>query len=195
QLQDGVAVVDTRVVEVHIRRAIRPRAGSDDDFLGHQAVHCALGIHQLDGIGIGKTALAEKQVNAVARVITAARTHLAGDNLLRALEHVREGKIPWLPHRPEDRVGVELDDLLDGITQRLGRNGAEVDAIAAYHIPLFDHRYPAAVLRRIDRRAFTSRAGTQYHHIVVIYSHSISVLLQYSCTLRAARAHPLRVAS
>src|SRR3546814_17243266 len=36
QAQDGVAIVDTRVVEIDIGRTIGARASGDDDVLGHQ---------------------------------------------------------------------------------------------------------------------------------------------------------------
>src|SRR5690606_20493790 len=41
---------------------------------------------------------------------------------------------------------------------------------------LFDYRHPTSVFGCVDRSPFARRAGTQDHHIIVINSHSISVL-------------------
>src|SRR5690606_34231556 len=172
ELQDGVAVIDPRMVEIDVRRTIRARTRGDDDLLGDQSIHRPFGVHQFDGMGIGETALAEKQIDTVARIVAVARTHLAGDDFLCTFEHIREGEIPWLADHTEDRVGVELNDLLDRVAQRLGWDGAQMDAVTAHHVAFLDHRYPAPILRRVNRSTLTRRACTQYHYIIVINSHS-----------------------
>src|SRR5690606_17725846 len=113
ELEDGVAVIDARWVEIDIRRAVGPRAGGDDDFPGYQAIHGTVGVDQFDGIGVGKTALAVEQIDTVARVVTVAGPDLQVDHRLGALENVGEGKVPGLGDHPKHGVGVELDDLDD----------------------------------------------------------------------------------
>src|SRR5690606_30944467 len=72
ELENGVAVVDARVIEIDIRRPVGSRAGADDDFPGYQAIHGTVGVDQFDSIGVGKTALAVEQIDTVARVVTVA---------------------------------------------------------------------------------------------------------------------------
>src|SRR5690606_1692078 len=134
ELENGIAVIDARMVEVDIRGAIRPRAGGDDEFPGDQPIHRDLAVDQFHGVAVGKAPLAVEQVDTVARVIAVTRAYLPTDHLLGPVEHVGEGEVHRFGHGAEDRVGVELNDLLDRIAQRLGRDGAQVHAITAHHV-------------------------------------------------------------
>lgn len=76
QAQDGVAIVDTRVVEIDVGRAIRARSSGDDDVLGHQFLDHAITADHFDRLLVGKAAGAEKYVNTVAGVVAGTRGHL-----------------------------------------------------------------------------------------------------------------------
>ncbi len=174
QAKDGVAIVDTRVMEIDIRRAIRARPGGDDDVLGHQFLDHAVGTHHFNGLLVGEAAGAEEQVDTVTGVVTGARGHLLGDDFLGAFQHIRERKPTRLTNSPEHRVGVELHDLAHRVTQGLGRDGTQVGAVTADLATAIDHRHLAPCLRGVHRRTFSSWAGTQYHHVVVVDSHAYS---------------------
>lgn len=154
QAQDGVAIVDTCMVEIDVGRAIRARTGGDDDVLGHQLLDHAIAADHFNRLLIGKAAGAEEHINAITRVVAGARGHLLGDHLLGALEHVREGEPARLADGPEHRVGVELHDLPDRVTQGLGRDGTQVGAVAADLPTAVDHRHLAPCLGRVHCRAF-----------------------------------------
>ena len=174
QRQDGVAVVDARMAEVHVHRAIGSRAGSDDDLLGHQALQVATQVDDLDGVLVGEAGGAKEQVDAIARVVAGAGRHLAGDHPLGAAQHVGKGEPARLADGAEHLVGVELDDLLDRMAQRLGGNGAQVGAVAADHLAIVHHRHATAILGGVHRRALACRSRTQYHHVVAIDRHAFS---------------------
>ncbi|MNY10312.1 hypothetical protein D3C86_1432830 [compost metagenome] len=174
EAEDGVAIVDTRMVEIDVRRAIRTRTGGDDDVLGHQFLDHAVGADHFDGLLVGEAAGAEEHVDAVTGVVAGTRSDLFGDDFLGAFQHVREREPARLTNGPEHRVGVELHDLPHRVTQCLGRDGAQVSAVAADLATAIDHRHLAPCLGGVHCRAFPCRAGTQHHHVVVVDSHAYS---------------------
>ncbi|MNF52575.1 hypothetical protein D3C84_339250 [compost metagenome] len=174
QAEDGVAVVDARMVEVDIRRTVGARAGGDDDLLGHQFFHHTAGADHFHGLLVGKAGGAEEYVHAVARVKAGARSHLLGDHPLGALQHVGKGEPARLADLAEQRVGVVLHDLPHRVTQGLGRDGAQVGAVAADQRAVVHHRHLASGLGGVHCRALTRRAGTQHHYVVVVDSHAYS---------------------
>ena len=174
EAEDGVAIVDTRVMEIDVGRTIRARTGGDDDVLGHQFFHHAVGADHFDGLLVGETAGTEEHIDAVTGVVAGARGDLLGDHFFGAFQHVREREPARLTNGPEHRVGVELHDLPDRVTQCLGRDGAQVSAVAADLATAIDHRHLAPCLGGVHCRAFPRRAGTQHHHVVVVDSHAYS---------------------
>ncbi|MCY1350667.1 hypothetical protein D9M69_369030 [compost metagenome] len=174
QAEDGVAVVDTRMVKVDIRRTIGARTGGDDDLLGHQLFHHAAGADHFHGLLVGEAGGAEEHVDAIARVEAGARSHLLGNHPLGALQHVGEGEPARLADLAEQRVGVVLHDLPHRVTQGLGRDGAQMGAVAADQRAVVHHRHLASGLGGVHRRALTRRAGTQHHYVVVVDSHAYS---------------------
>ena len=174
QAQDGVAIVDTRVEEIDIHRAVRARTRGDNDVLGHQLLDHAVGAHHLNGLLVGETAGAKEQVDTVTGVVAGTRRDLFGDDFFCAFQHIREREPARLANGPEHRVGVELHDLADRVTQGLGRDGTQVGAVTADLAAAIDHRHLAPCLRGVHRRTFSSRAGTQYYYIVVVDSHAYS---------------------
>ncbi|MCY1346150.1 hypothetical protein D9M69_322290 [compost metagenome] len=174
QTEDGVTVVDARVVEVDISRTVGTRTGGDDDLLGHQLFHHATGADHFHGLLVGEAGGAEKHVDAIACVEAGTRGHLLGDHPLGALQHVGEGEPARLADLAEQRVGVVLHDLPHRVAQGLGRNGAEVGAVAADQRTVVHHRHLATGLGGVHRRALARRAGTQHHYVVVVDSHAYS---------------------
>nr|GFD50115.1 hypothetical protein [Tanacetum cinerariifolium] len=118
-------------------------ARGDDDLVGHQFFHDTGVAHHVDGTLVSETAGSEEYVNAIARVVTGARRHLLVDDFFGVLQHIREREPARLANGPEHRVGVELNDLLDRVTQRLGRDRAQVSAVAADLPTAVDHGYLA----------------------------------------------------
>jgi len=174
QTEDGVAIVDTRVSEIDISRAIRTRAGGDNDLLGHQGFDNAVGAHHFDGLLVGEAAGAEEQVDAITCVVTGARSHLLGNNLLGTFQYVREREPARLTNGPKHRIGVELHDLANRVTQGFGRDRAQVRAVAANLTPAIHHCHLAPCFCGVHCRTFSCRAGTQYHYVVVVDSHAYS---------------------
>ena len=174
EAEDGVAVVHARVVEVDVGRAVGARAGRDDDVLGVELLDHAVRAHHFHGLLVGKAAGAEEHVDAVTGIVAGARCHLLGDDLLGAFQHVREREPARLADGTKHRVGVELHDLPHRVTQCLGRNGTQVGAVATDLATVIDHRYLAPCFGGIHCRAFTGRAGTQHHYVVVVDSHAYS---------------------
>ncbi len=174
QREDGVAVVDPRVVEVDVRRAVGARAGGDDELIGDQSLDGAAGGDHFHGALIDEAGGAVEHVDAVARVIAGARSNLLVDDLLGTLEHVGEGEPARLADLAEHRVGVELDDLLHRVAQRFRRNGAQVGAVATDHATAVHHRQLAPVLGGIHRGPLACRARAENHHVVVVDSHAYS---------------------
>src|SRR5690606_5646956 len=72
QGQDGVAVIDARMREVDIGRAIRTRTRGDDELGRYQALNHAVGADHFDRLRIGEAGHTKKDVDAVASVIAGA---------------------------------------------------------------------------------------------------------------------------
>src|SRR5690606_25219751 len=194
------AVIDTRMVKVDIRGAVRPRTGGDEELGRDQQLDHTVPADDLDGLLVGKTGRAEKDIDAIARVVAGTGSHLLLDDVFGAFQYIGKGKPARFADLPEQRVGVVLHDLPHRMTQRLGRNGPQVSGVAAYFWPTVDYGDLAPRLDRIHRRAFTRGPRTQYHHIVVIDSHMNSpetgdrecpVTLDEN--LEAGRVRPLRL--
>jgi hypothetical protein len=161
-------------MEIDVRRAIRTRTGGDDDVLGDQLLDHTVGANHFDGLLVGEAAGAEEYVDAVTGVVAGTRSDLFGDNFFSAFQYVREREPTRFTNGPEHRVGVELHDLPDGVTQCLGRDGTQVGAVAADLATAVDHCHFASCFGGVHCRAFSRRAGTQYHHVVVVDSHAYS---------------------
>ncbi len=174
EAEDGVAVIDARVVEVDVGRAVRARASGDDDVLGVELFHHTVRADHFDGLLVGEAAGADEHVHAVTRVVAGARRYLLGDDLLGAFQHVREREPARLADGTEHRVGVELHDLPHRVTQCLGRDGAQVGAVAPDLATAIDHRHLAPCFGGVHCRTFSGRAGTQHHYVVVVDSHAYS---------------------
>ncbi|MNF54779.1 hypothetical protein D3C84_362190 [compost metagenome] len=172
--ENGIAVIHPRMMEVDVCRTIGTRAGSNDDLLGHQLFHHAIGADHFDGLLIGEAARAEEQIDAIARVVTRARGHLLGDHPLGAFQHIGEGKPARLADLTKHRVGVELHDLPHRMAQRLGRDSAQVGAVATDLATAIDHRHLAPRLGGVHCRTLTRRARTQHHYVVVVDRHVYS---------------------
>lgn len=104
EAEDGVAVVDARVVEVDIGRAVRARAGGNDDVLGVELFHHTVRTHHFNSLLVGEAAGAEEHIDTVAGVVAGARCHLLGNHLLGAFQHVREREPARLTDGPEHRL-------------------------------------------------------------------------------------------
>ena len=181
--EDGVAVVNPRMVEVDIQRTIRTRTGGNHHLLGDHGFHHPIGAHHLNGLGVGKAGGTTEHIDAIARVVTGARTDLLGDHPLGAFQHIGKGEPARLTDLAEQRIGVVLHDLPYRVTQGLGRDSAQMRAVAAHQATVIDHRHLAPGLGRIHGRPLARRAGTQHHHVVVVDRHAYS-----SITGRARRS-------
>ncbi|MNC13758.1 hypothetical protein D3C75_615120 [compost metagenome] len=171
EVEDGVAVVDPRMAEVDIGRTVGTRAGGHHHLLGHQLFHHAVVGHHLDGVLVGETGGTEEHVDAIACIVASARGDLLVDHQLGALQHIGEGEPARLADLAEHRIGVELQNLADRMTQGLGGNGAQVRAVATNQLAAIHHRHLAPALGGAHRRPLACRARAQHHHVIVVDGH------------------------
>ena len=120
------------------------------------------------------------QIHPVTCVELGPELDLLAYHLLGVLQNPREGEPARLPDIPKHLVGVKGDDLLDGMTQGLGRNSAPVDAVAANRGLVLDDRDTFAVFGRIHRRAFAGRTSADNDDVVMMFCHARSDSLSTS---------------
>ncbi len=167
------------MTEVHIGWQVGPGTGGDDRLLEVQRLG-GLATPDFYAVLVDKKGPAVYQIHAIARVELRPELDLLADDLLGILKHSREREPARLPDIPEHLVGVERNDLFDGVAQRLGRNGAPVGAVPANGRLVFDDRDTFAVFRRIHRRAFAGRTGADNDDVVMMFCHARSDSLSTS---------------
>jgi hypothetical protein len=143
--QHRVAVEHARVREVHVRRMVGARAGGDDDMVRPQESRRRPGAaHRPDSHR--RSGPAEHHLDPVALVVAVAGAHLMVDDRVRRPQQVRELHVHLVQGVVEQRVAPIVRQHLDGVAQRLARDGAPVGAAAAHLVVGLDHRHPAPAL-------------------------------------------------
>ena len=171
--EEGIAVEDARVVEIDVARPKGMGTGSDDEGVGGQDGGLGLlaGTH-LQGVRIEESGVAVVQPDPVALVKIPAHGRLAGDDRFGGAQQVGIGQFQGVAERvAERRAGIELQHPVDGMPQRLGRDGAPVGATAADQMVFLDHRHRLPVFGGFHGGPFASRAGADHNHIVVLVTH------------------------
>ena len=171
QLENGIGVINTRMREIDIRWAPGTGAGCDHKVAAAQGFLRIMLTRHLNLTRLLEVGAAEKDINPVAGVEIGPQHYLIGYHLFRTLKHLGKGKPARLADITEHGVSVELNDLLDRVSQCLGGNRALVSTVPAHGILLFDNGNTAALLGSIDRSAFASRTGANHNDIIVIHSH------------------------
>ena len=159
------------MAEIDVCRAVGARPGGDHDLLRVQLLGPFMGITHQHGVLVLEARGTEEHVDAIASIEARAHLDLLLDGTTRTFQHLGEGEPARLTDVAEHAIGVELDDLLDRVTQGLGGDGALVGAVAAHGGLGLDHGHSLAMLGRIDRRALPCRTGTDHDHIVVVDCH------------------------
>src|SRR5690554_2467982 len=158
------------MAEIHIGRQIRTGAGSNNGLLEVDSLN-RLVTADFQPMGVYKRCTAIDQVYPVTGIELGAQLYLLADHLLRVLQHPREGKPARFADIPEHLIGVEGDDLLHRVTQRLGWNGAPVRAVTAHRRFVFNDGDSLVVLGRVHCRPFTRMAGANNDDVVMMLCH------------------------
>ena len=172
QVEDGIAVVDPRVGEVHIRGVVGPGAGGDHDIPGGQAFHALFLVENRQGVRVDKTGLPAVEVDAIAQVEAAAHVDLLLDHPSGHRQRHRVGDLPAVADFPEQLAGVEAHQLLDRMAQGFRGDGAAVGTAAADHAVTLDHRRPQVVLGGVECGTFPGRATADNQNIVIVGIHA-----------------------
>ena len=139
-----------------------------------------------DGVGVEIAGVTVQEVDPVALVEIPAHGGLAGDHRFGGAQQFGIGQPQSRTERvAERRAGVELQHPVDGVAQRLGRDGAPMGAAAADQVVFLDHRHRFSFLGGFHGGPFSSRAGADHDNIVVLIAHS--------CALRGIGAGNKRV--
>ena len=147
------------LVEFHALGAGRLGAGGDDNaFPADRGALTTGTVFDEQGVLVAEPRLARNEVNSVAHQLVSNHVGLLADHMLGPRQQVRRGDLVL------DAVAgaVELTlihagQVEHGLAQRLGRDGAGVDAHAAEHWTLFDDRDRFAQLGRGDRGFLAAR--------------------------------------
>ena len=95
---------------------------------------------------------------------------LPADDVMRAGGQVADRDLVLDPVAlPVHLALVEPGQVEDGLAQRLGRNGAGVEAHAAEHVRPLDDRHPAVELGSRDRRLLAAGARADHQHVEVVH--------------------------
>ena len=169
QLQDLVGVQDPVVVEVHATGPSRGGSGGDDDVAPADGDPLGVaGVVDQDGVFVDKPGMAGEQFDAVAHQLAAHHLDLFADDVLGAGQQVSRGDLLLHPvTRAVHLALVEPGQVHHGLAQRLGWNGAGVDADAAQHVAAFDHRDGLSQLGCSDRSFLATRARTDDDEVVL----------------------------
>ncbi len=158
ELEDGVAVEDARVVEVHVIGAVGPAAGGDDEVVGRVPAALPAAARHLDGVGIDEAGHPHDDLDVVAAVEAPAQVDLGLDDDLRVAQQRLVVGIPEL-----QPVGLALDDLPQG----LAGDGALVGAVAAHLEHGLHHGHPLVRLGALHGGSLAAGAAADDDDVVV----------------------------
>ena len=176
ELQDGVGVVDVRIVERDFGRLVRNRAGRDEHELpGHPAWRRPER-HDFDRVRIDEARHAADARHVVPFEVPAdARDFELADRVLPRQE-TRHGELRiHLDRQPEQLALSMAREKERRLPQRLRRQRAGVDGGAARLVAALHDEDPLAEVRSLDGAFFASRSRAQHDQVVVV-RHGRSVL-------------------
>ena len=174
--QDLIGVDDRLAVEVDGRRPRRLGADRDDDLVGAELVLVAVVVDDDDRVRVDELRGADEQRDVVARELVADDVDLPVDHMRRPGGQVGDRDVLLDPVGLAVQLALgQAGQVEHRLAQRLGRDGAGVDADAAHHVAAFDDRGPMAQLRRGDRRLLAGRSGTDDDHVVRVHARDPSI--------------------
>jgi hypothetical protein len=125
---------------------IGARAGGDDDVSARSASLGAVRAQHVDLIARRRSGPAEHHLDPVALVVAVAGAHLMVDDRVRRPQQVRELDVHLVQSVVEQRVAPIVRQHLDGVAQRLARDGAPMGAAAAHLVVGLDDGHLAPAL-------------------------------------------------
>jgi hypothetical protein len=170
QLEDLVAVVDTRVLEGDVLGARGNGAGGDEDDLGLQEAFGLARRQYADRVRIREAGVTVQVLDRVPGDVL--RDHLAqrAHDLLLAIHEVLDRELVLdLGVDAVQRVLVESGEVERGLAQRLGGHGAGVGAGAAGIGLALDDGDPLAEVRGLGGAFFAGRSGADHDQVEAIH--------------------------
>ena len=169
-------VVDVEdVVRGQDRLAVRRQAGriagagahGDEDLVHRQPASALEPLHQ-DGVAVGEGGAPAKDLDVVARQVLLDHGELALDDALHVPHELLHGRPlpgPELLVRLQPGAGVAA---LYRLAERLGGDGAALDADAADDLLLLDDGHPLAQLGRLDGGPLAGGPAADADEVVVV---------------------------
>ena len=171
EFEDGVAVEDSRVGEIHIGWSVGAGSGGEDEGVGGEDLFGAGGFDGLDGVGVEKSRFALSDWDVISIVEAAAHRHLLVDDRLRVAEERRKREIERQALIAEQGAVVDFHGLRDGETQNLAGNGGVMRAGSADLSEPLDDCHLAIALGAMHGGAFAAGSGTDDDDLVVCGGH------------------------
>ena len=129
---------------------------------------CAGDLAQGDGVVVDEPAGAGEQGDVVAGQLVADDVDLAADHVLGAGGQVGDGDVLLDPVTLPVQLALgEAGEIEHRLAQRLGGDGAGVDADPADHVAAVDDGHPAAELGRGDGGLLAAGTGSDDEHVEV----------------------------
>ena len=126
-----------------------------------------------DGVLVLEAGGAAEDVDVVAQQLVADHLDLPADHVRGAGQQVGDGDLGLDPVAGAVHVALgEPGQVEHGLAQRLGRDGAGVDADPAHHVAPLGHAHPLAQLGRGDGGLLPARAGADHQQVVVVHRRS-----------------------
>jgi len=167
-VQDGVRVVDQPHVEGDAGRVVgRGARGDEDDARLDGEVGAAVRLPHANRVRVAERGLTRDHLDAVPVEVASDDAPLALDHHVLAIHEVPDGEVflQRVIHAVEAAV-AKAREVERGLAQRLGRDGAGVDARAAQVRPALDQRDPCAEVRRLRGALLAGGAGADHHEVV-----------------------------
>ena len=97
---------------------------------------------------------------------------LTGDDRFSRAQQIRVGQLEGVAERvAERRAGVEFQHPVNGVAQRLGRDGAPMGAAAADQMVFFDCRHRFPFLGGFHGGPFAAGTGANHNDIIILVVH------------------------
>ena len=158
----------------------RAGPGGDHDVGRGDRRRVAAGLAAHDhGVLVLEPGGAAEDVDVVAQQLVADHLDLPADHVRGPGQQVGDGDLGLDPVAGAVHVALgEPGQVEHGLAQRLGRDGAGVDAHPAHHVAPLGHAHPLAQLGRGDRGLLPARTGADHQQVVVVHQ---TVLPTRSC--------------
>ena len=168
QAEDGVAVVNAWMREVHVCRMIWARSAGNHKFFSGERLNRTVVALQRQGVFIHKMRVTLQNFTVVALIETLTHARLLVNDRVCVIQDIGKGRTKKSGVVAVKRVLVKFDNAANGVAEGFRRDGAPVGATAADIMVALNNRYSGSLFYQTHSSTFAAGAGTNNYCVVIV---------------------------